>query len=304
MKRIWPALCLAVMGSPAFADEAAGAFRPASPAEQAERAAVAIADYRFGDLLWENDLAAYRIYGRSLEQAEPPSTSGIDAWGKSVPWPFADRQLRTGDQHTDHGEGLDFYNVGVSRGAGGLGIWHDNKLWTSRNYVRPKILSSGGDTADFTVEYDPWPVDIDRKVWETRRFTLKAGDHFTRMVSTLGSDCDEPIIVAIGIARRGVGGKEGALAADGAAGRFTWWSQPDGNHGELGVAVLVDPTAVVGVRKDFDNHLILLRVIPDQPFVYYVGSGWSGGRAAFDKAAWQQLVDNQNPSFTVAEGQE
>ena len=303
MKRDWPVMWLAALSAPVLADDAE-AHRPASSEEQLQRAAVVVADYRFGDLLWENDLTAFRIYGKPLEQAEPPSTSGIDAWVKSVPWPFADRQLRTGDQHTDHGEGLDFYNVGVSRGAGGLGVWHENKLWTSRNYVRPNILMSGGDVADFTVDYDPWPVDITRKVWETRRFTLKAGEHFTRMVSTLESDSSEPIIVGIGLARRGVGGKEGAFAADTAAGRFTWWSQPDGDHGELGVAVLVDPATVVGVRRDFDNHLILLRVSPGQPFVYYVGTGWTHGRVAFDKDVWQRLVNEQSPSFAPFEGQE
>ena len=93
-------------------------LRPATGEEQKARAAVTIADYRFDDLLWENDRIAHRIYGRALEAAEPPSSSGIDAWGKRVRWPFMDRQLRTGDQHADHGEGVDFYNVGTGRGTG------------------------------------------------------------------------------------------------------------------------------------------------------------------------------------------
>ena len=148
---------------------------------------MAIADYRYGDLLWENDRIAFRIYSRALESAEPPSSSGIDAWGKRVRWPYMNRQLRTGDQHADHGEGLDFYNVGTGRGVGGLGIWHDNKLWTSRNYVRPHIASAGPQVADFTVDYEPWPVDVARSVSETRRFTLPAGTNFTRLTSTLRS---------------------------------------------------------------------------------------------------------------------
>src|SRR3546814_14882618 len=104
----------------------------------------------YDDLLWENDRVAHRIYGHALEAAEPPSGSGIDSWGKNVRWPFADRQLRSGDQHSYRGEGLDFYNVGMTRGAGGLGIWHDNKLLTSRNYVRHRILSASGSRSDGT----------------------------------------------------------------------------------------------------------------------------------------------------------
>ncbi|MGQ2932159.1 MAG: DUF4861 family protein, partial [Sphingopyxis sp.] len=164
-------LGLLLLGAPVAAQDKQP-MRPATAEEQKARAAVAIADYRYDDLLWENDRTAFRIYGRALERAEPPSTSGIDAWGKTVRWPFMERQLRTGEQHDNHGEGLDFYNVGTGRGVGGLGIWYDNKLWTSRNYVRPHILSAGPDVADFRVDYDPWPVDMQRTVSETRRFTL------------------------------------------------------------------------------------------------------------------------------------
>jgi hypothetical protein len=48
------------------------------------RAVAVLAPYRYDDILWENDRTAHRIYGHALEAAEPPSSSGIDAWGKSV----------------------------------------------------------------------------------------------------------------------------------------------------------------------------------------------------------------------------
>jgi hypothetical protein len=66
-------------------------------AGQKPRATVMLAHYRYDDILWENDRIAHRIYGLALEAAEPPSSSGIDAWGKNVRWPYMDRQLRTGD---------------------------------------------------------------------------------------------------------------------------------------------------------------------------------------------------------------
>src|SRR3569832_220699 len=133
---------------------------------QKPRAVVMLAPYRYDDILWENDRTAHRIYGKALEAAEPPSSSGIDAWGKNVRWPYMDRQLKSGDQHHFHGEGLDFYDVGTTRGAGGLGIWYDNKLWVSRNWRSHEILKNGPDVASFKVDYAPWPVDVERKVWE------------------------------------------------------------------------------------------------------------------------------------------
>ena len=52
---------------------------PPPAAEQAPRASVRFAPYRYDDLLWENDRTAHRIYGPALQAHEPPSSSGIDA---------------------------------------------------------------------------------------------------------------------------------------------------------------------------------------------------------------------------------
>ena len=295
-KCLFAAMLAAVVPCVAAAQDAP--LREATPAEKAQRAAVAHAGYRYDDILWENDRTAHRIYGHALQAIEPPSSSGIDAWGKRVRWPFMDRQLRTGKQHDDHGEGLDFYNVHSFRGAGGLGIWHDNKLWVSRNYVRYRILASGGDKADFSVEYAPWPVDVVRKVWETRRFTLPAGTNFTRMESTIGSDSRREMIVAIGISKRATSATQmGALTKDAGQARMSWWGPADPVKGTMAVAVIVDPTAFAGFAEDYDNYLILVRVQPGRPFVYYAGAAWDGGPDFKAPADWQAYVDAQLPSF-------
>jgi len=263
-------------------------------------ARVVFAPYRFDDLLWENDRTAHRIYGPALEAEEPPSTSGIDAWGKNVPWPFMERQLKTGDQHGYHGEGIDFYNVGTARGMGGLGIWQDNKLWVSRNFRRYRILRNGPDIAQFEVDYAPWPVDVGRKVWETRRFTLPLGTQFTRMVSTISSDQPAPLTVGIGISRRATSPTEnGTLTADRAHGRFVFWGPTDPDKGTMGVALMVDPAMIVDVRNDADNYLVLLRVTPGKPFAYYSGAVWDKGGHIHDRAEWERYVAAQTPDFAV-----
>ncbi len=91
---------------------------------------------------------------------------------------------------------------------------HDNKLWTSRNYVRRRMPESDGGMADFKVDYVAWPVRTDRKVRETRRFTLPLGTAFTRQVSTLRSDRPEPLMVGIGIGRKAIGPVDGRLSID------------------------------------------------------------------------------------------
>lgn len=260
---------------------------------QKPRAVALLAPYRYDDILWENDRTAHRIYGKALEAAEPPSSSGIDAWGKNVRWPYMDRQLRSGDQHSFHGEGLDFYDVGTSRGAGGLGVWYDNKLWVSRNWRSHEILKSGPEVASFKVDYAPWPVDVQRKVWETRTFTLPMGTNFTRMVSTISSDKQEPLVVGIGIARR----KGGMFTNDLGTGRVSYWEPTDPVKGTMGIALMVDPKAFMEVRQDAENYLVLVKVEPGKPFVYYMGAAWDKGLDFHDRSSWETYVREQQPDF-------
>ena len=271
---------------------------PPTGAARAPRASVVLASYRFDDLLWENDRIAHRIYGHRLETEQPPSSSGIDSWGKNVRWPFMERQLHSGDQHRYHGEGLDFYDVGTTRGSGGLGIWYDNKLWVSRNYRAYRILRNGPDVAKFEVDYAPWPVDTVRTVRETRSFALPMGTNFTRMVSTMTSNKPGALIVGIGISKHSTSTTElGTLDVDRARGRLVWWGPEDPAKGAMGVAIMVDPRAIVEVREDFDNYLVLIRVTPGRPFVYYEGAAWSRGLDFHSKAEWQAYVAAQKPDF-------
>jgi hypothetical protein len=259
-----------------------------------------LAPYRFNDILWENDRTAHRIYSRDLEKAEPPSTSGIDAWGKSERWPYMDRQLKTGDQHTNHGEGLDFYDVGTGRGAGGLGVWQDNKLWTSRNWSSWKVIKNGPDVASFSVDYAPWPVDVDRKVRETRTFTLPLGTNFTRMVSTISSDKPGPLVVGIGITKRKRASGSGVFKKDLAPGRVTFWEPADPEKGSMAIALMVDPKSVVEVRQDFDNYLVLIKVEAGKPFVYYMGAAWDKGLDFHTPAEWDAYVTGAKADFDPA----
>ncbi len=254
------------------------------------RAIVHYAPERLDDILWENDKVALRIYGPALEAKEPPSGSGIDVWGKRVRWPFMQRQLKFPNYHVDRGEGLDFYDVGGGRGAGALGIWQGNKLWNSRNWATHRVLDTGGQVARFEVTYKPWPVDVVRRVWETRSFALPMGSHFTRMVSTLQSDTRDPLIVGIGIGKRKNGAGTGRVVRDQANGRLTFHEPSDPGHGAVSITVAADPAMVVGFAQDADNYLMLVRVQPGTPFAYYAGYGWDRGLDVRSAADWDALV--------------
>jgi hypothetical protein len=207
-----------------------------------------------------------------------------------------ERQLRSGKQHDYQGEGVDFYNVGSARGAGGLGIWADNKLWTSRNWTKHRILKSGGDLAQFEVDYAPWPVGVDRMVWETRRFTLPLGTNFTRMESTIYSDKPGELLVGIGISKRATSTSNG-IFSNPASGRFNFWTPEDADKGSMGIGLLLDPAMIAEVRQDGDNHLVIVRVTPGKPFVYYAGAAWNKGLQFRDRATWEAYMRNYRTDF-------
>jgi rhamnogalacturonyl hydrolase YesR len=277
-------------------------YRMAPPpaGQDKPRATVRYAPERYDDILWENDRTAHRIYGPALEQFEPPSTSGVDAWGKSVRYPFMTRQLRTGDQHAYHGEGIDYYNVGTFRGAGGLGVWDGGKLWVSRNWKDYKILKDGPDVASFKVDYAPWKVGSDREVWESRTFTLPMGTNFTRMVSTFGSKSKAPLTVAIGITKKPTAKTPGTLKADRAKGVFSFWDVTDADKGTMGVALLIDPSQIVDVTETDTDWLVLVKVTPGKPFVYYMGAAWDKGLDFHNRAEWETYVFAQKPDFKAS----
>ncbi len=294
------AALLAVSGATAQG-QAPVTLEPAA-SSRTPQARVAVAPYRFGDLLWENDRTAHRIYGKPLEASEPPSGSGIDIWGKRARWPFMERRLATGQQHNDQGEGVDFFHVGGSRGVGGVGIWHDNKLWVSRNYAAHRILKNGPGEARFEVDYAPWPVDVDRRVWETRRFSLPMGSNFTRMVSTISSEKPDALLVGVGVNKRGTGDGRSKWSVDRARGVITLWATGDEASGSMGGAILVDPSQIAEVKEDAENALVLLKVTPGKPFVYYMGAAWDKGADFHSREEWEQHVLAQKPNFDPTAG--
>ncbi len=147
---------------------------------------------RLDDFAWENDKIAHRTYGLALGAPAAPGsgkevlvTSGIDIWFKRVPYPIVDRWYNKGHDHyhVDQGEGMDMYNVGKSRGAGGTGVWDGKTLYTSHNYASWKVLANGPIRAIFELSYDSWDAG-GVKVSEVKRFTVDAGHYLDQIDST------------------------------------------------------------------------------------------------------------------------
>lgn len=241
---------------------------------------------RKDDFAWENDRIAFRTYGPALAKAEGSASSGLDVWAKRTRRLVIDAWYKR-RYHQDEGEGLDYYHVGDTRGAGGLGIWTNGKLSTSANFVRWRVLAEGPVRTVFELDYDTWDA-AGRRFTETKRVTLDAGSNLNRVESTLRSVTPGAFTAAVGLVRR-----EGAAvwAADAALGTLVQWEPEVASHGRIGSAVIVPG----GFKETVDavgNRLALTEASTDRPLVYYAGAGWNQSGDFGDAFAWQSYVSD------------
>ncbi len=259
---------------------AALAAVPAFPAKTHAR----FVPERMDDFAWENDRIAFRMYGPALAKGEGTITSGLDVWAKRTRRLVVDAWYKR-HYHQDEGEGLDYYHVGKSRGAGGLGVWANGQLHASGNFARWRLLAEGPVRTVFELDYDTWDA-AGRACTETKRISLDAGSNLNRIESTLRSPVPGAVTLGVGIAAR----KDGReWAADAAAGWLAYWEPEFPPNGRIGCAVVVPG----GFKETVDaasSRLALVDATPGQPFVYYAGAGWNQSGDFGDAQAWRNYI--------------
>ena len=248
---------------------------------------------RLDDFAWENDKVAHRTYGPALAAPAPVGvvkevlvTSGLDIWFKRVGYPIVDRWYNKGHDHyhKDQGEGMDMYNVGKSRGAGGTGVWSGATLYPGVNYANFKILANGPIRTVFELHYAPWDAS-GRQVSEVKRFTVDAGHWFDRIDSTFTASGDGPLMVAVGLNKTpGDKGQSPKIATTRDGKVLLQWVEQTTNDA-FGTAVVL-PTAE-GFAQDALNELIVAKAVPGQPLRYYAGAAWRRAGEITSREQWQ-----------------
>ncbi len=226
---------------------------------------------RKDDFAWENDRVAFRMYGPALQQTPGEvSGSGIDVWSKRVRYPVVDAWYKLGDYHKDHGEGLDNYKVGTSRGCGGTALWIDGRLVPSANFTTWKRIANGPVRVLFELAYAPW-AHAEKGVTrsERKRISLDRGASFNRIESHFDIGGSAPYAIAAGLVKRK---GEAAVTVDRAAGTIAYTEPEAGAHGRIHCGLIVPQ----GTPVETDDHHLLTRPGPAAgPFIHYAGAGWS-----------------------------
>ena len=250
-------------------------IKKGKPENSQSKVAGRLVPERKDDFNWENDRVAFRMYGPAL-QATGEISSGIDLWAKRTDklvadkW-YADELAGRKTYHTDGGEGLDFYKVGPTLGAGAAAPYLDNQLWFSRNFNEYAILDKGPLRITFRLDYERFPVNNADSVSSVRIISLDAGSQLNK-ITQIHDFKAESMPVAAGIVMRN--SPEEQVSMDENKSWAAHAEPADSLNGTLYEAIAA-PVAFTGIEAK-NNHLLGIQDVKSTvPFIYYAGGGWS-----------------------------
>lgn len=161
-----------------------------TPSEVAPKTtAFFLGDRRKDDFAWENDKAAYRMYGPALLPENP--SSGVDLWLKHSSELSADAMYKQEESgkpyHIDYGIGVDSYKVGHAAGCGGIALVANDQIWPGGPFATWEILQEGPLQTIFRLSYDSVQIN-DKVLTETITITVNAGSQVNKAEVTLNGD--------------------------------------------------------------------------------------------------------------------
>lgn len=235
---------------------------------------------RYEDFAWENDQIAFRMYGKALE-ATTSNATGIDVWTKRTRHLVLDKWYKANDYHKDNGEGLDFYHVGMTLGAGGIAPYTGGEIVNSKNYTKHQILDNGPIRSSFKLFYEPWMVN-GQEVNYTKLVQLDAGSQLNKFEIQFISQRKDSIMIAAGVhTNNGLDVK----FLDEQKKILAYWEPVNKDNGQIGVGcVFVSPVKSFVENKD---HILNIETISvSQPYTYYAGACWDKAGQYLSSGQW------------------
>lgn len=239
---------------------------------------------RYDDFAWENDRMAFRMYGKALE-ATTFNGYGIDVWAKRTSNLVIDKWYKSEDYHKDHGEGLDFYGVGFSLGAGDCAPYWNDSIYFPKNYDSYKVFGNGPLRSSFQLLYNAWKVGK-YNITLKKIITLNAGEQLNRVEATFNFDGIDSLPIVIGINKQ----KGADIKILNEQERFmAYWLPKDSVNGTIGIG-----TVGTGTRQEMtyrNKHLLSLQSVKSgTPLVYYTGATWDKAGYFTSANAWSSYL--------------
>ena len=242
---------------------------------------------RKDDFAWENEYAAFRMYGPALRPENP--SNGVDLWLKSSPELVVDsfyyREHVLGlPYHINYGKGLDCYKVGHTCGCGGLVVIANDSTWIGGAYDRWEILEQTPDKFVFRLEYDSLLV-AGHILHESITITAEAGQLQNKAEVVLTGDYSGELLVGGGIYLHDtvdyhltipevgyVFYEEDALS-DKTAAKMNYDYNGSTTQGRIQISVKTPGATLTEIR---DGNLVAVRPYElGDTLTYYFGATWS-----------------------------
>lgn len=271
---------------------------------------------RKDDFAWENEYAAFRMYGPALRPENP--SNGVDLWLKAsselVVDSFYYREHVLGlPYHINYGKGLDCYKVGHTAGAGGLVVITRGQTYVGGAYDRWEVLKQTPTKLVFRLEYDSLEVD-GRWLKETITITAEAGKILNKAEVVLTGDeqteFDSPLYIGGGIYMHDsvdhyelLNGYDAVVYAEDAlsdktAAQMNYEYNGSTSQGRSYIAVVLPGAYMLGTEED--NLVAVAQYELGETLTYYFGAGWSEWKTAAgeqlfaDDEAWIEAIKQES----------
>lgn len=248
---------------------------------------------RKDDFAWENDKIAFRVYGKAIEGTKE-NANGIDVWVKRTDNLVINERYKRGDYHTDHGDGVDYYHVGLSLGAGNIAPLINDSIYFPKNYRTWKILDNGPIRSKFELTYEPWEV-AGAEVSMTKTISIDAGSQLSSIAVTFSSATKDSLPVVVGIIKRE--GK-GDHYFEKSKGIMTYWEPSDPIFGTTGVGcIFLEPVNSMQILKE---HLLTKFTIKtNSTFSYLTGAAWERAKEITNAKSWYKYLNMQKTKLST-----
>lgn len=261
-------------------------LRKGKPATYTVKTYARFVPERKDDFAWENDKIAFRMYGKALEQTRE-NAHGIDVWAKRTTKMVINDRYKLNKYHIDNGDGLDYYHVGATLGAGNIAPYLADSLWYLGNFSAYKVLDNGPLRSTFQLFYDEATAG-GLKIKTTKTISIDAGSQLNKIenIYTYNSNADLP--VAIGFITRNESEKITMTEPNGTVG---YWEPEHGKDGITGVGAILPVKPVKYVREK-KQLLAVSSVKSNQPMVYYAGAAWNKAGEITTSEQWFNYLKN------------
>ncbi|NGM73226.1 DUF4861 family protein [Sphingobacterium sp. SGL-16] len=243
---------------------------------------------RFDDFAWENDVVAFRMYGKALE-GRADDAQGMDYWAKRTENLVVNKWYKGDDYHKDHGEGLDYYSVGQTLGAGDIALYHNNTIQFTKHYRTYQILDNGPLRTTFKLTFEPQTIE-NQEIALTKTISIDAGQNFNKIVVDLNNKQANKTPVVVGLAKRNESKPEVEFDKDDKT--LVYWEPNINDAGHTGTALVLTNQKVQYIDSNEKQFLLKTEISNNKTFVYYNGAAWNKAGKITSFGQWEDAVED------------